>query len=109
MSRSCPVCGSPVSRWSEGGRCRSCERAERGKREAVEKYPGDMALLSFLREGGSQEEAGMAWGMTRAGISAWAKRARVRVEVAREEMERTATDREMEDRYDGDRTQQGVV
>lgn len=81
MSRSCTVCGSRVSRWSEGGRCRSCERAERGRREAVAKYRSDMDLLAFLREGGTQLEYAERLHMTRAGVSAWAKRARVRTDM----------------------------
>lgn len=78
MGLNCKGCGSPVSRWSDGGRCRSCERAERGKREAVRKYRDDMALLSFIREGGTQMEWAQRRMMTRAAVSGMVRRAKDR-------------------------------
>ncbi len=81
MIRHCSDCERPLSRWTQGGRCRSCTRRERLVLEAIAKYRGDMALLSFLREGGTQLEWAEAHGVTRAAISAGVPRARARVDI----------------------------
>ena len=75
----CRDCGVPLSRWSVGGRCRSCARALRWREECVSRYREDMELLAFLREGGSQMEWALRKGITRARVSQQVRQARRRV------------------------------
>ncbi len=76
----CRVCAVDISRGAV--LCRPHSDESRREREAVESYWGDMELLTYLRDGGTQAEYAEWRSISRSRVSARLKQAHARTDLA---------------------------